>query len=177
MAEQEDRRRERWNRMNAGRWQKKKEGKSRAARTGREKQLWGEPEIKEDLETGRTAFCFFSWVTVWRATADPPWAHFTAQASINYQTSTLDIDRRLGCCTAGANATASGDESAATGPYRSFWKRFTQNMDPIDRMVLWLIGKIHTDSPDVSMPSTMTESLVIQSTTHNVKVLMETELP
>lgn len=111
VAEQEDRRRERWNRMNAGRWQKKKEGRSRPARTGRDKRLWGEPEIKEDLETGRTAFCFFSWVTVcvWRATTDPPWAHFTAQASINYQTSTLDIDRRLGCCAAGANATASGD--------------------------------------------------------------------
>lgn len=30
-----------------------------------------------------------------QATADPPWAHFTAQASINYQTRTLDIDRRL----------------------------------------------------------------------------------
>lgn len=72
---------------------------SRPAWTGREKRLWGEPEIKEDLETGRAAFCFFSWVTVcvWRATADPPRAHFTAQASINYQTSTLDIDRRLGC--------------------------------------------------------------------------------
>lgn len=137
VAEQEDRRRERWNRMNAGRWQKKKEGRSRPALTGREKRLWGEPEIKEKLETGRTAFCFFSWVTVcvWRATTDPPWAHFTAQASINYQTSTLDIDRRLGCCTAGANATASGDESAATeapgihklekihpnqGPYRPY---------------------------------------------------------
>lgn len=151
---------------------------SRPAWTGREKRLWGEPEIKEDLETGRAAFCFFSWVTVcvWRATADPPRAHFTAQASINYQTSTLDIDRRLGCEGHCVRRRVCCYRTLQKLLAYTNWNQFTQNTGPIDRMVLWLIGKIHNDSPDVSILSTMTESLLIQSTTHNVQVLMETEL-
>lgn len=122
---------------------KRRQWRSRPARTG-SKNHRGEAEIKEELGTGRTALPFFFFLfqlshclrLQGQATADPPCAHFTAQASINYQTRTLDIDRQLGCRTASANTVASEDTvGAVTGavaePCSSVWlsepKWFTQN--------------------------------------------------
>lgn len=144
VAEQQDRRMETWNSMNAGRSQKGHNGgpdqPGQEVRTTDEKQR--SKRSKEQVVQLCFVFFFFlfqlshSLRLQGQAATDLPCAHFTAQASINYQPGTLDIDRQLGCRTASANTVASEDAvgavtGAAAEPYSSVrltgTKWFTQN--------------------------------------------------
>lgn len=98
VVEQEDRRTETWSRMNTGRRQiEKKGGPHQPGQEGTDGR--GETRrSKGSYDRSHSVFLFQLSHCLRRqsqATADPPWAHFTAQASINYQTRTLDTDRRL----------------------------------------------------------------------------------
>lgn len=75
---------------------KRKRRRPRPARTGSKKAMWGKQRSKNMFN--RTPVQLSHCLRLQgQATAEPPCNHFAAQASINYQTSTLDIGRRLSC--------------------------------------------------------------------------------
>lgn len=180
---------------------KRTQWRPRPAWTG-SKNHKGEAEIKGGLGTGRTALGFGVCLVFFllfqlshslhlqgQAATGPPCAHFTAQASINYQRRTLDIDRHLGCRAASANTVASEETAGAVAgagaePCSSVRLTGRKNQRRLRDSVLGnkhrihrkLTGKINAASQGVFVLLMMIKSLVTQSTAHSLKVLMETEL-